>query len=273
MRLLTFPLAILALCLSSCYEDVAGCLDPEATNYDLRADEECDQCCSFPEINLRNLFLYDGEEFSTQATLTDGAGNDFRLLRLRYYLGNVELQAESGEFITPGNFVEVGRLIAGDTLFEEINANLFLARFPQGSTGSVGAFASGREPITTLWFNLGLPPTTANIIPTTAPASSPLTTQPGLLNFNDGDGYLLGSYEYVLLATDDTLRVDLRGSEPVEITFPQPIRLRQGSRATVELTTEVKTIFDGLDLTADPTTQRPIAIEALQNSFSASIGQ
>ena len=37
---------------NSCYSPVDGCLDPEATNYSIDADNPCDDCCNLPILNV-----------------------------------------------------------------------------------------------------------------------------------------------------------------------------------------------------------------------------
>ncbi len=38
--------------LAGCYEPKEGCLDPQAVNYDVTADEACADCCTWPSLRL-----------------------------------------------------------------------------------------------------------------------------------------------------------------------------------------------------------------------------
>ena len=263
LRSLLLLLALFLLTLGSCYEDRVGCLDPAATNYDLRADEGCGDCCTFPSLRLSLDRVYGENAFSLADTLTDGAGNRFRVLRARFYVGDVELLAGATFEPVPQNFVEVGVRENGDTVLTELNLNLALLSATGSATRTIGNVRPGGSALTDLSLTLGLPPTFADVVPTSAPASSPLSVQPGLLNFNDGNGYLRGSYEYILTDTDDTLRVDLTGFEPLTLPFPAPVIPVPGTDITVDLEIDYAELFGALDLARPAADQVSLAAERL----------
>ena len=232
MRLLF--LFITLLLLTSCYEDRIACLDPDASNYDLQADEACpDDCCTYPNFTVELTRSFGERAFSLDSTYTDGAGNRFKIQRLRFYLGDVGLLANDRPLPVPENIIEVREAIAGDTLLAESNdSNLLVTT--TGGNRVVGAYRSGGErSLTALSANLGLVPRIGAVVPRFAPAASPLSTQAGLLNFNDGRGYVQASLEYVLLGSNDTVRVDTYGSEPFVLPFPAAVEPQRGSALTV----------------------------------------
>ncbi|MEL7163724.1 MAG: hypothetical protein AAFN92_23395, partial [Bacteroidota bacterium] len=196
----------LPLLAAACYETNIACLDPDANNYDLLGDEACPDCCVYPELRLDVDRLWDEETFTTVDTFTDGGNNRFRLLNFRFYLTDIFVLAGADPLPTPENFLEVGVLTGVDTVLTELNANLALIGATGGTSATIGRLRTGTRALTQVQARLGFPGDYPAVYPPSAPAASPLATQPGLLNFNDGNGYLRASAEYLLTATDDTLR-------------------------------------------------------------------
>ncbi len=57
-------LLLFSILISACYEPVEGCLDPDATNYDVDADDSCDDCCNLPTFSILMSYLVDGESYT-----------------------------------------------------------------------------------------------------------------------------------------------------------------------------------------------------------------
>ncbi len=257
MRLSTlFPgiLCCLLLVLSSCYEDRIGCLDPDATNFDERADEACpDGCCTFPQLSLDVDRIWGDTTLASLDTLVDGVGNAFALTRLRFYLSELQVVTTSGT-ITALNEIETNVLEGGDTLLTNFNANLALVENSGSTTAAVGTIQIGTEALTQVQGLFGMADDFPAVYPPDAPTGSPLGTQEGLLNFNDGNGYLLGSLEVLMLADSTTRRVDLPGNLPLSLPFgfiAAPIR---GANLTVEIDADYQALLGGVNLLAEEAT-------------------
>jgi len=80
-----------------CYEPVNGCLNPEAENYSALADEQCDDCCEFPDLSLRFIPLFEDTTFVQDDTIFDAFGNQFKLDQFEFFLENVRLVSSDGE--------------------------------------------------------------------------------------------------------------------------------------------------------------------------------
>jgi len=228
---ITLLLALLTLVLATaCYEDNIACLDANASNYDILADEACPDCCTYPSFNIDVNRVWADSAFSLNDTLPDGAGNDFRLIRFRVYLTDLVLVAGTEVLPTPENLITVGLIAGTDTVETAFNANLALI---QSSTtaSTIGTLRVGE-----------------------APAASPLSTQVNLLNFNDGAGYLTASAEYILTATNDTVRVDVRGDQLLDLDFGTPVAPLRGVKLTVNMEANYKRVFGTTDLSSDETT-------------------
>lgn len=254
-RLPLFLSTFLSLFLASaCYEDNIACLDADATNFDILADEACPACCEYPSFSLDVGRVWGDTVLIAGNTYQDGAGNDFRLIRFRVYLSELELAAANGALPTPENEVEVDVLTGTDTVATTVNANLILLSNTGTTTALIGRLRTGTDSLTQLRGTVGLGEAFTAVYPPTAPASSPLSTQAGLLNFNDGQGYLAASAEYILAATNDTVRVDVRGLSPFVLNFPGPLAPLRGVNLTLELDADYQQVFGNVNLSADENT-------------------
>jgi hypothetical protein len=246
---------LLTLSTTACYEDVADCLDPDATNFNVRADQACpDDCCEFPTLSLDITRVWgDTTLLSELDTLVDRDGNEFALTSFRFYFTDIELEAESGLLPIPENFVELDILEGADTVLTEINANLILVDNTAG-TETVGRLRTGTEPLTQVQGRFGMSNEFPAVYPPSAPSSSPLMTQSGLLNFNDGQGYLLASVEYLTFPDSTEVRVDIRGNVPMQLPFGTSVAPLRGTDLTVEIDADFLALFNGIDVTASETT-------------------
>jgi len=256
MRLPTFLLSfLLPFLLCSCYEDNISCLDPDATNYDILADEACPDCCELPTFSLDVDRFWADSAFRTTDVYPDGANNQVRVLNFRVYLTELELVPETGMLPTPTNEIEVGVLSGSDTVLTDFNANLVLLQTTPSSTiSTVGRLRVGTEALTQVQGRVGTAEDFPAIIPSTVPAASPLSTQAGLLNFNDGQGYLTASAQYVLVATNDTVRVDLYDTAPITLDFRGRLEPLRGFDLTLEVAADYREVFGTIDLSADEST-------------------
>ena len=251
MNKLIPALSVFLLLASGCYENRLGCLDPDATNFDERADENCpDGCCVYPVLSLDVARAWGDTTLASQEFLTDGEGNAFTLTRFRFYLSDLELITEAGA-ITAVREEEIGVINGTDTTLTSINANVVLVESSGSTTETVGTVQIGRAALTQVRGLYGTAEDFPDVFPPSAPAGSPLGLQQGLLNFNDGNGYLLGSLEYRLLADTTDRRIDLRGNLPLELTFAEPLPPLRGFDLTVTLTADYRALLGTVNLAAD----------------------
>lgn len=239
---------------SACYENRVACLDGDATNFDILADEACPDCCEFPAFSLDVARFWGSAPLVADSVYTDGAGNAFRLLRLRVYLSELGLSAGATQLPVPENPTEARVVVGGDTTLTTINANVVLLANTGSTVATVGRLRVGEGALTQVQGFVGFPGDFPRVVPGSAPGGSPLATQPGLLNFNDGAGYLTASLEVARPALGDTLRVDLRDPRPLTLPFPGPLAPLRGVDLTLELVADYRLALGNLDLTADPAT-------------------
>lgn len=273
MRILIF--ITLVIC-TSCYEPTDGCLDRDATNYSVSADFPCanDDCCTYPRLALRATATWGDEFMRFDSVYEDGASNEFQLLRFRIYLSEIELPVSGSSPIVPLDSAEM-RVVnsLGDTSTLNLNSNLVLFDQTGSSPGlrSVGDFI---ETFTAneLSFRLGMRDPYRSVVPESLPNGHPLARQVGLLNFNDGNGYVLAKIEYQLpnIFPDSTLTYSLYGDLPQSLELPPYDPFSRGSNLTIELEIDHQQLFQNVDLRADSANLADALLLALPQVVSVS---
>lgn len=247
----------LTLCLflfNACYEDRIGCLDGDATNFDLLADQPCPDCCEYPALSVDVDHFYGEERFSFDSTYVDAGGNPFSVLRFRYYLSDLRLGTLSSTLEEPENPVELGVIDGSDTLTVVLNADVALITASSGSARTLGRLRVGTEALTQVRGLIGVSDDLNHVFPPSARPASPLSTQPGLLNFLDGQGYVQGRLEYVLLNTSDTLSVSWFGAQEVTLPFGGALAPLRGFDLTLEIAADYANVLGRVNLSADSAT-------------------
>ena len=101
-KILFFLLHFSFFILSSCYEPQEGCLDIDATNYSISADDPCATCCTYPTLTLAFNHLVESTEDTVSLRYgvfypNEGTAittDSFMLDRARFFISNVLLVQE-----------------------------------------------------------------------------------------------------------------------------------------------------------------------------------
>lgn len=163
------------LFVESCYENQEGCLDLRATNFDIDADRECDGCCVFPQLKLvfEHKLLPDSNANLTYNTAIykDGAGNDFRVKDIQFYVSNARLIREDGAVVTPDDSLLVSIQPPGGVATEQnVADNVGIINRNNFSPAEMGRFiATGK--FAKVAFSIGLSEVLNQVIPTSLPDS------------------------------------------------------------------------------------------------------
>lgn len=103
------PLIIIHLTLiilySSCYTPTDGCLDVDATNFDASADESCEDCCNYPQLNLSIFHSITAEgilgdtciNHSADSTFNFVDDNFFQIEDISFYLSDFQIVMPNGD--------------------------------------------------------------------------------------------------------------------------------------------------------------------------------
>jgi len=72
----------------ACNTRIEGCLDPNASNFDFTAEQDCDGCCTYPFMTFTLSQKWNNENFSTADTLYDLNQNPYKIVDIRYFLSS-----------------------------------------------------------------------------------------------------------------------------------------------------------------------------------------
>ena len=102
------------ICLLSCKKK--GCTNPDAINYDSKANKD-DNSCRFNIDSLLNLRLtfhhfFDNETFSFDSIYSDDFGNEIQFSRAAFYCGNINYKNNNITIETTGQYI----LVSADKL-------------------------------------------------------------------------------------------------------------------------------------------------------------
>ena len=88
-RLRGFPLVVGALLvISSCNTREVGCLDPDASKFDLTAEKDCPDCCTYPSLSISLSQKWDDRTFAVTDTLKDMHQQPYLITDIRFLLSS-----------------------------------------------------------------------------------------------------------------------------------------------------------------------------------------
>lgn len=205
----TISIFLFALFLSflfGCYEPTEGCLEINASNFNVLADDPCEKCCELPQLTisiLNRLSQADStESFRINQWYPSGT-DSFLISGLHFYLSDIQLVTQSGDTKTSIDSSEIFFLENSmDT--QEISITNDIAFFKRGFAESktLGDFLPGGT-YSQFEFRFGLPEERLTTLPQKTSNSHPLGYQRDSLNYSNGS-YVLCRIDFVT----DTSKLD-----------------------------------------------------------------
>lgn len=228
---------LMSFMLLSCYESQDGCLDTLAKNYDVTADNECDDCCKYGNLNLAIAHEYNGVGFNLGDTLANDIGERFVLIDFLYVLSGVDLMTEDGPLILKDSI-----LLSGDEV-KYIQSDI--AKFQKNRYSTTMGTFRYTGMINQISFQYGLP---------SSLLSEKISNEKHWLNSaNDSlytsDGYITHRLK-VGVGEDlrDTMIYEVhqnQGSHPYSFTLTDAF-IEKGTDVTIKLTGDYSFWFDGV---------------------------
>ncbi|WP_235296346.1 MbnP family protein [Portibacter marinus] len=121
-------LSLIVIWCISCYEKQEGCLDIRARNYDFTADEPCEDCCTFPNMQLRVTHTWGDTTLIRDSVYTNELGQKLKILKAEFLLSDISLLLDN-EAYTVIDSVEVidvnGSIIARADNFAHVRSDRF----------------------------------------------------------------------------------------------------------------------------------------------------
>lgn len=269
---------LLLLSLTACFEPKEGCLDINAVNYAVDADEPCSGCCQYPVLRLDFLHkTFPGSNANLQYLDTvyqDGAGNDFRFRSIQFYLSDIRLVRSDGEEVGVTDTIWLRIPAAeGDTINEVVEDNFALVNPADFGVMQIGTFLS-KGTFNKIKFTLGLSGPANLVDPVTLPEEHPLANEQ--MYWGPDSGHIYNRIDlFRIPEPEDTVITLLEIGTPenlmeVELEFDDtPLYLDPGFIPKVIIRIDYLTWFRGVNL--DDQTNEEIAQKIVQNltdSFS-----
>lgn len=268
------------LLLNGCYEPVEGCLDAGATNFDLDADRDCGNCCSYPLLKVSFTHSWptpDDAEAALKlspAWYVDGLGQPFRIKSIRYYWSDLALTDISGQARRVTDSIDLRLIQApGDTIDARVADNFLLAAASGSSARTLGTFpypATYRR----LDAVFGVIEPANRAAPASLPQGHPLAPQLGSQHISGAEGYVFAKIElYRDTAATDTTPVVLHiggtaSLRLLSLALPGEIALPQGVNAALRIQTDYSRWFSGVNIRGDTTALKQAILNQLPGSFS-----
>ncbi|MFK8009975.1 MAG: MbnP family protein [Saprospiraceae bacterium] len=265
LKLITYHLSLLVL-ISSCYTPTEGCLNIDATNYNASADEPCDDCCTFPNLNLKITHSITTQgtlgqdsviNHSADSTFNNVDDNFFQIKGMEFYLSDFQLVmldgsvAEVEDEMTFMIYEDAISQISKDTTVKDD----FVLVTRNSFNYTIGEF---RKPgiFTELRFTVGIDEKLSSIDVDTLASSHPLSSE-NLMHFGTRDsGFVYQEFSLVADTSTNSTEVEVyqMGKETtnsIQLSFLLTGELEPGFDAEIPLRVNYSTWLKGINFASN----------------------
>jgi hypothetical protein len=253
-----FFLPILVL-LAGCYEPKSGCLDLEATNYDVSADDQCPDCCKFPTLSLQVQHLVSlptlpdslfSMKYATGYQSAYDTNDLFLIDRGRFFISDLKLVRPTGEEVGVLDSVWLptnnGDSILVENNFSKHDRDIFQAA-TLGTVRTVGLFSGVK-------FTLGVSQKVLDEVQIDSVSTgNALAVKSDTLSYDSITGIIPNRLIVSRIIMGDTIANDFRFYEPREISldFSQPVSIERGFNVKLVLGLNYSFLFQDIDFGND----------------------
>lgn len=244
-----------------CYQAVQGCLDAQATNYSVDADEPCpDDCCTYPSIKLKIQHCYEvaPDSFISlnygDSIYYDALGEPFRISGIQYYMSAFKLVKTDGSLIGVSDSLTVDQIdpLSGDTSALTLEDNFLLlnpvlkeVNITLGNFREVATFSG-------IQFQLGLDVPANFTNPASVEDNHPLSIQADNMYISPEEGYIfhkVGLFADTLATDTIPVITEIRGLSNVrDVILPIVFTTNNGFDVTISIQVNYKRWFEGIDI-------------------------
>ena len=225
----------------SCYTRKEACLDTYATNYDVSADDQCDNgCCTYPGLMVEVEKKAGDSLFMVNDTLVNSLGQKFRILDLRCYFSDFSL------FQNQGIKTKIIELISNSDKSVIIPDDMKIWRWadPAFSVGTVKIY--GR--LDSLIFYLGLNSVMNNTTFTNLPSTHSLLTENALKD-EAGNVVFMTLRCVRFFNKSDTINISIsKSNSPFKFAISKPITTQKGDDILYKLKADYHVLMKDVDL-------------------------
>ena len=231
----------------ACYDQVEGCLDPEATNFNPEADDSC--CCMYPELLLDVLYTYDSLEFFERNRYAHAVHDSIVVLDFGIIMKNFQLRSASQDYsITDSTEFWIADGMDSSRQFRSDDLILFGDRFNYVVGQLIPALT-----FESLSFTTGVGSELNDVLPNTL-TSHPLATLSQKGHWTEGQGF---SDAFIHVAIGEDLQDTIYWTSGVNgfeagMSLSGQFDKAIGSDLTIAMELDMKCLINDVDFLADP---------------------
>lgn len=242
---------LIGLYFNSCYKKVDGCTDPNAMDYEVDADEMCeDECCDYPDLSLNIKLISDSTKIDTNTLLTDDFGNEFIIKFCRIYFSDFKFyDINGGENPLKNNFIYYENE-NNEIKTREINFSMIKYR-PEAENYKIGEILD-REIYNRMDFNFGINPEINHSLVDKLTISSPLYPGKDSLHISSSEGFYFLKMSINKPDGDNIRSIEIKGDEnfkPISIIDSYDFTSRENHILYFNI--DQKTLFNTIDVISD----------------------
>ena len=262
--LLPLMLIIITLIFQNCLEPTEGCLDVNATNFDVTAAKDCDKSCTctYPSLIIATNYVRDTSSFNFNTTYKNDLGDSFRIVSTQLYLCDFQLINDKNVTIRTIDSVALTR--ATDTI--KVLNNYALVGKNIGFDFTIGTFNS-TDKFTKVKFRVGLDDVAAKTIPSKMPSTHPLSTKTDTMYIESQSQYIFNKFVIAKgVNFKDTLRLNI--TTPTDLEFVKSLSFPLGFNTTIPLTINYLQFFKGVKFSEDVNLIKQKVVNNTSSAFS-----
>lgn len=263
--------------LSACYEPKTGCLDINATNFDVEADEECcinvdDCCCNYPQLSLsidHKLYSDSTDNFNLQTGYTLEANPDqvFQVNDIKFYLTNFQLvNSSTGAIanITDTIILQIVDLQTGD-LNDAVAIDNFSLIKRNGFNYQIGALDNSGD-FDEIHFNIGIESPFNNTFPDDLNVTHPLSNAIDSMYNYDSFSYVFNqiNLQRDTASVSSEILIEITELIPIQLALTEPISIALGTDTEIKLRINYLNWFKGINFAVN--TENEIKQSIVQNT-------
>ncbi len=267
MRPFIINIILILLFCNACAEKEEGCLDINATNYDVTADEDCcapdlpECCCTYPTLTLTMQHKLGKDSLNNNAdfalnriqTVEPDSSHFFIVNDIRFYLSNLQLINSNGEHVGVTDSLAIEVLNDENNLESAIVEDNFSLIKRTQADYIIGNYA-GTNTYDSIRFNIGIQKPTNHIFLESLPEEHILNgTEDDLLYIDIEQGFIFNKIILKKDTTAETIDTELNINNLTTITLPliNTLEVNRGANVAINLRINYLEWFKGINFAVD----------------------
>ncbi len=260
--LLSLPFLIALFCiLSGCYEPIDGCLDPLSSNFSLTADNDCEDCCSYPSIQIDFHPMWDTFDLSTTEFYLNQTGDSLNITEASFLVSNAYLTGQSVSLLSSQDSVvlDCGGPLTLFNAFNNVSINSERAQVPNVLLDQV---------YNSLHVSIGIPSCLATI---DTSAITTLSNKTELFD-NELSADIYQTHQFSFAWTTDSTSIQelqlINEEGLINLVFETELFTERGENLTIDIDVDYSEWFKSFGINDSEETLKQKLIQNAAGSFS-----